>query len=191
MNRLEAYAFPYGLWLPLPSGGSWNWIRSGGGLPRKGSVEDPVVDSRFGTGASSSLRVKSMTSSRGRFLDVDVGTAGVETSRVKLTGGGLDIDGVAEYRGCEKSSSWISTRSPSSSSSSSGGRDLALLLSSFFSSSTISCHRPSGSIVTCSISADVFFTMSSTYSSRINVSHGRERLHMGHVHVGACSCNCR
>ena len=136
-----------------------NWYRSGG-LARKLALLmfDEDIDGRFtgGAGSSSSLRVKSMTSVRGRLLE-DLETdveATVEASRDEFKGGVRTLLGVNAWKGLVRFTncvrvSEISTRS---SLSSSDGVGFVVRFAPFVWAVPCCDHCPSGSTVTWSVS---------------------------------------
>ena len=120
------------------------------------------------TGSSSSERVRSITSLWGRFREVEPPTMGVEDAARELIDGVRMLEGVGvSVLGCAcvlygTEVSLISIKSSSSSSSDGVGFEgrLARLIVPLLSvSCPWTCHLPSGSIVTCSVSLDVLDRM--------------------------------
>jgi hypothetical protein len=143
-----------------------NWYRSGGLVLKLTSFDDGMEGRLTGRrGSSSSLSVKSMTSSRGRLLEVrdaDV-DATAEGSREELRGGVRTLLGVRAWKGFRfTDSARVSDISTRSSSSSSDGVGLEFRLFAIVGAATCRDHSPFGSIVTCSVSLVVESRISCT-----------------------------
>ena len=121
-------------------------------------------------GSSSSERVRSITSLWGRLRDVEPPIMGVDDAARELIDGVRMLEGVGvNVLGCicvlkGTELSLISIKSSSSSSDGVGfdGLLARLMVPLLSVSCPCACHRPSGSIVTCSVSFEVLARISLT-----------------------------